>query len=111
MPLLRWKKRYSVGVKTLDDQHESMIQVLNDLHAAAMKGKMESVASEQLAKIVRLSPSQVERLLHDIEGTAGAQGAKASGIVLGWYGRGTALADADLRKSWKTFQRTKLFWR
>jgi CHAD domain-containing protein len=53
----------------------------------------------------------IERLLHDIEGTAGAQGAKASGIVLGWYGRGTALADADLRKSWKTFKRTNLFWR
>jgi hypothetical protein len=31
--------------------------------------------------------------------------------VLGWYGRGTALADADLRKSWKTFKRTKIFWR
>jgi CHAD domain-containing protein len=53
----------------------------------------------------------IERLLHDIEGTAGAHGAKASGIVLGWYGRGTALADADLHKSWKTFKRTKLFWR
>jgi triphosphatase len=53
----------------------------------------------------------VERLLRDIEGTAGAQGAKASGIVLGWYGRGTALADADLRKSWKAFKRTKIFWR
>ena len=53
----------------------------------------------------------IERLLHDIEGTAGAQGAKASGIVLGWYGRGTALVDADLRKSWKTFKRTKIFWR
>ncbi len=53
----------------------------------------------------------IERLLHDIERTAGAHGAKASGIVLGWYGRGTALADADLRKSWKTFKRTKLFWR
>ncbi|MGO9771399.1 MAG: CHAD domain-containing protein [Roseiarcus sp.] len=53
----------------------------------------------------------IERLLHDIEGTAGAHGAKASGIVLGWYGRGTALADADLRKSWKTFKRTKIFWR
>ncbi len=53
----------------------------------------------------------IERLLHDIEGTAGAQGAKASGIVLGWYGRGTPLADADLRKAWKTFKRIKIFWR
>ena len=41
----------------------------------------------------------IERLLQDIEGTAGAQGAKASGIVLGWYGRGTTLANADLRKA------------
>ena len=53
----------------------------------------------------------VERLLQDIEGTAGRQGAKASGIVLGWFGRGTTLANADLRKSWKTFKRTGIFWR
>jgi inorganic triphosphatase YgiF len=53
----------------------------------------------------------IERLLHDVEGTAGPRGAKASGIVLGWYGRGTALADADLRKAWKTFKRIKIFWR
>jgi hypothetical protein len=52
-----------------------------------------------------------ERLLHDIEETASAQAVKAVGIVLGWYGRGTAVADTDLRKSWKTFRRTEAFWR
>jgi CHAD domain-containing protein len=52
-----------------------------------------------------------ERLLHDIEETASAQAVKAVGIVLGWYGRGTAVADTDLRKSWKTFRRTEGFWR
>lgn len=52
-----------------------------------------------------------ERLLHDIEETVGAQSAKAEGIMLGWYGRGKTLADADLRKSWKIFRRRETFWR
>jgi triphosphatase len=52
-----------------------------------------------------------ERLLNEIEGTAGAQSAKALGIVLGWYGRETDLADTNLLKSWKAFKRTKIFWR
>jgi hypothetical protein len=36
-------------------------------------------------------------LLWDIEAAAGPQAAKAAGIVLGWCGRGTVIADDNLR--------------
>jgi triphosphatase len=42
-------------------------------------------------------------LLWDIEAAAGPQAAKAAGIVRGWCGRGTVIADDNLRKSWKSF--------
>jgi hypothetical protein len=38
-------------------------------------------------------------LLWDIEAAAGPQAAKAAGTVLGWCGRGTVIADDNLRKS------------
>ena len=50
-------------------------------------------------------------LLWDIEAAAGPQAANAAGIVLGWCGRGTVIADDNLRKLWKSFRRTRPFWR
>jgi triphosphatase len=50
-------------------------------------------------------------LLCDVEATPGPQAAKAAGIVLGWCGRGTVIADDNLRKAWKSFRRTRPFWR
>jgi triphosphatase len=50
-------------------------------------------------------------LLRDVEAAAGPQAAKAAGIVLGWCGRGTLIADDNLRKAWKSFTRARPFWR
>jgi hemerythrin-like metal-binding protein len=44
MALLRWTKKYSVGVKAFDDQHIVLVKILNELHAAMLKGKAQSVA-------------------------------------------------------------------
>jgi len=35
-----WKSRYSVGVKDLDRQHQSIMQGLNELHEELMNGKI-----------------------------------------------------------------------
>jgi triphosphatase len=40
----------------------------------------------------------------------GVEGAKAIGIVLGWYGRGAVLAERDIRRGWKNFRHAKRFW-
>jgi inorganic triphosphatase YgiF len=35
---------------------------------------------------------------------------RASGVVLGWYGRGAVLHDVHLAETWKTFRKAKTFW-
>jgi hemerythrin len=44
MALLKWTKKYSVGVKAFDDQHIEFIGILNELHAAMLKGHAQGVA-------------------------------------------------------------------
>lgn len=33
MPLLAWKPEYSVGVDSMDDEHQQMIQLINEIYA------------------------------------------------------------------------------
>ena len=51
MALVKWRKKYSVGVKTLDNQHRGLMRVLNELHAAAMQGKVGEVAGPLLSQV------------------------------------------------------------
>jgi hemerythrin len=43
MALLTFDKSYSVGIQSLDDQHAGLFDVLNELHAAMLKGQTSSV--------------------------------------------------------------------
>ena len=43
MALLTWDGKYSVGVKPMDSQHTVLFGLLNDLHAAMMKGQAQSL--------------------------------------------------------------------
>jgi hemerythrin-like metal-binding protein len=51
MALLKWTKHYSVGVKAMDDQHIVLVEILNELHAAMLKGKAQSVAGLLFKKL------------------------------------------------------------
>jgi hemerythrin len=53
MGLINWSSKYSVGVKNLDEQHQVIMNTLNELHAAMLKGQAKSAASELLPKILR----------------------------------------------------------
>ncbi len=87
-------------------------EFFGDLFAGeAVKPYIHAVARLQDLLGAHNDAVSAERLLHDIDEAVGAQSAKAQGIVLGWYGRGKTLADADLRKSWKIFRRREIFWR
>jgi hypothetical protein len=57
----------------------------------------------------RCDEASATHLLWDIEAAAGPKAAKAAGIVLGWCGRGTVIADDNLRKSWMSFRRARPF--
>jgi hemerythrin len=51
LALLTWRKNKSVGVKVLDAQHRGMMRILNELHAAAMKGRVGEVAGPLLSQV------------------------------------------------------------
>lgn len=52
MALLIWNSSYSVGVKTLDSQHTSLFNILNDLHGAMMNGQAQTMTGPLLRKLV-----------------------------------------------------------
>ena len=53
MALLNWSDQYSVGVKALDDQHKVLVNTLNDLHAAIMKGQASNITGSLLTQLVK----------------------------------------------------------
>jgi hemerythrin len=52
LALLTWSKKYSVGVQTLDDQHKGMLCVLNELHAAMMRGQAQKAVGPLCIKLL-----------------------------------------------------------
>lgn len=52
MALLTWKDEYSVGSQTIDKQHKVLVDCLNDLHAAMMKGQASAVVGSLLRKLI-----------------------------------------------------------
>jgi hemerythrin len=53
MGLINWSAKYSVGVKNLDEQHKVLIDMLNELHAAMLKGQAQNLAGTLLPKVQR----------------------------------------------------------
>ena len=52
MAFLTWSKKYSVGVKVMDEQHRAMIEMLNDLHKAMMENQGLKALGPLLNKLV-----------------------------------------------------------
>ncbi|MDR3750920.1 MAG: bacteriohemerythrin [Terracidiphilus sp.] len=51
MALLRWSKKYSVGVKAMDDQHIALVRILNEMHSEFEKGQAQSATGKLLRKL------------------------------------------------------------
>jgi hemerythrin len=69
MALMTWSSKYSVGVETLDDQHKALLKLLNEFHAASMRGKAREVSGPMIRQIVSLANehfSAEERLMESI---------------------------------------------
>jgi len=66
MAFMTWRDQYSVGVETLDNQHKAILRILNELHAASLRGKAQEVAGPLLSQLVSLASehfSAEERLM------------------------------------------------
>jgi hemerythrin len=53
--LLTWNPACSVGVRALDDQHGILMDALNDLHLAMVRGSGRAEVSELLNRLVQLT--------------------------------------------------------
>ena len=53
MSVMTWNDSYSVGVKTIDQQHSGLFAIVNELHAAMMNGQAKSVLGALLDKLVK----------------------------------------------------------
>jgi hemerythrin-like metal-binding protein len=51
MALLTWSSKYSVGVESIDKQHTVLFGILNELHAAMMKGQAQNMTGPLLRKL------------------------------------------------------------
>jgi hemerythrin len=51
MALMTWNKSYSVGVQKIDSQHTVLFDIINELHAAMMNGKAQSLTGPLLCKL------------------------------------------------------------
>jgi len=49
---MTWSDKFSVGVRTMDDQHTVLFETLNDLHAAMMKGNGQKQTGPLLRSLV-----------------------------------------------------------
>ncbi|HTB96269.1 MAG TPA: bacteriohemerythrin [Terracidiphilus sp.] len=57
MALMTWNNTYSVGIKSVDDQHAGLFDSLNELHAAMLKGQEKSVTGRLLQDLLAYTRS------------------------------------------------------
>ncbi|MCC6158306.1 MAG: hemerythrin family protein [Deltaproteobacteria bacterium] len=60
MSLMTWKTEYSVGVTKFDTQHKRLIDLLNTLHDAMMKGQGQGALEPTLAELIRYTQTHFE---------------------------------------------------
>jgi len=54
-----WKSRYSVGVRDLDRQHQTIMQGLNELHEELMNGKINEAVVPLVNNLVSIAAEHV----------------------------------------------------
>jgi hemerythrin-like metal-binding protein len=52
MSLIKWDDSYSVHIKKIDEQHQILVRLVNELHDAMAKGAARNVLSEVLNSLV-----------------------------------------------------------
>lgn len=57
MALLAWGPQFSVGVEAIDKQHATLVDTLNQLHEAMLKGMTKSVTGPLLTRLVEYTHS------------------------------------------------------
>lgn len=53
MALFVWSDKYSVNIKEIDNQHQKLVGMLNELHDAMKEGKGNEVLGKTLAELIQ----------------------------------------------------------
>ncbi len=68
MALLQWKPEYSVGIKSMDDEHRAMMALINDVYRSLGGESSEAEVDEGLGQIfntISMHFALEERLMRD----------------------------------------------
>lgn len=52
MALIEWEEKFSVGIKELDNHHQKLVSMINELHEAMRVGKGKEIMDELVAKLI-----------------------------------------------------------
>lgn len=52
MPLIKWLPAHSVGIEEMDKQHQELINLINQLHAAMTTGQGSDAVGDTLSRII-----------------------------------------------------------
>jgi hemerythrin len=52
MPLITWTSAFSVGVAHIDEQHQKLVKLINDLHDAMRSGNGSGVVGPVLSSLI-----------------------------------------------------------
>lgn len=69
MALCIWDDSFSVKISSIDEQHQKLIQIINELHDAMLTGKSRTVVGDVLRKILEYTQyhfSYEEKLLEKV---------------------------------------------
>lgn len=53
MSLITWDNSLSVNIKEIDEQHQKLIGLINDLHSAMLKGRSKEVLQEVIDGVIK----------------------------------------------------------
>lgn len=57
MAFISWNSRYSVGINSIDVQHNKLIEYINDLHEAMKTGKAKEVMGGIIQNLIKYTTS------------------------------------------------------
>ena len=52
MALIEWSEEYSVGIESLDEQHQNLVNIINKLDEARKRGKGSKIMNQVLNEII-----------------------------------------------------------
>ena len=52
MSLITWSEKYEVGIEKIDEQHESLFKMLNELESALQKGKASQTINDIIDQMI-----------------------------------------------------------